>query len=289
MSKYIIITGLFMITSFGLFALSSIHAQTSTPEPTPYQLLAPIPLKGCTGAAGEKCTTNTADFIPGLFKLGIMLATGLAVIMLIYAGIQYMSTDAWGEKNEAKNTINNALLGLFLTMSAWLILNTINPDLVNFNLNIKPLEIKKTLIPGEPVGIPSGNCTDCVNIGVPAKTAAQNGCKGTGLCQISAAFNSKLISLNNKSPLKVTEAYPPTVKHDDPCHDSGSCVDAILTFGANSATNVKKFIADASASGLNATFEVLSQIRYVELTRAGVPSTNIMVNPKANGEHFHIK
>jgi len=68
----------------------------------------------------------------------------LAVIMIIWGGIQYMSTDAISGKSEAKNTIQNAIWGLLLAISAWLILNTINPDLVKFNLNIEPIKPSTT-------------------------------------------------------------------------------------------------------------------------------------------------
>lgn len=104
---------------------------------TEYHLLAPIPV-GNNNTVVE--TTNAQTFIPGLVRLVIMLATGLATLFIIYGGIQYMSTDAFSGKEDAKNTIENALWGLFLVMSAWLILNTINPNLVKFDLSIERQE-----------------------------------------------------------------------------------------------------------------------------------------------------
>lgn len=126
------------IALFSTAAFSTVLAQYPTPKPTEYKLLEPIPqlLK-----QNSTDSTDTATFIPGLFRLAISLATGLAVLMLIYGGIQYMSTDAWGEKNEAKGTIQNAIVGLLLTLSAWLIIATINPQLVKFDLNIERIEM----------------------------------------------------------------------------------------------------------------------------------------------------
>ena len=74
--------------------------------------------------------------IIGIFNLIIAIAGGLAVLKIIYGGIQYMSTDAFGAKNEAKDTIKNAIWGLLLAISAWLILYTVNPNLVEINLDI---------------------------------------------------------------------------------------------------------------------------------------------------------
>ena len=104
---------------------------------TDYELLAPLP-----GYVED--ITTAGPYIEGIFTLIIAVAVGLAVLMIIFGGIKYMSTDAIGGKSDAKSTIQNALWGLLLAISAWLILNTINPDLVNFNLNPEPIIIEDT-------------------------------------------------------------------------------------------------------------------------------------------------
>lgn len=130
----LLITLLLVVSGGLLVNVSPVLAQ----EGIDYKLLEPIPqlLK-----AGSEDTTNTAIYIQGLVKLMIAIATGLAVIMLIFAGIKYMSTDAFGVKEEAKGVIENALWGLFLAMSAWIILNTINPKLVTFDLSIEKQDL----------------------------------------------------------------------------------------------------------------------------------------------------
>ena len=137
------------------FILYSIPALAQTQPtyvtPTPYELLAPIPLNGPD--AGNTTVTTTKDYLPGLVKLVIAIAGALAVVRIIFGGIKYMSTDAFTGKEEAKGTISNALWGLGLVMSAWLILYTINPKLVEINLTIPPLEIS-TPTPG--VGVTGG-------------------------------------------------------------------------------------------------------------------------------------
>jgi hypothetical protein len=108
-----------------------------TQAQTTYRLLAPLPLAetDCTGSAGEECQTTTSPYIRGVFILVIGLAGVLAVVKIIFGGIQYMSTDAFSGKSDAKETINNAIWGLLLVIGAWLILSTINPKLVSFNLD----------------------------------------------------------------------------------------------------------------------------------------------------------
>ncbi|OHA91037.1 MAG: hypothetical protein A2832_01310 [Candidatus Zambryskibacteria bacterium RIFCSPHIGHO2_01_FULL_44_22b] len=111
-------------------------------QATEYGLLAPLP--GVT-VAGSQATSTFATYIPGIFNLIIGIAGVLAVVMIIYGGIQYMSTDAFQGKSDAKNTISNAIWGLILTISAWLILYTVNPNLVNFNLNIEKQDLGAAL------------------------------------------------------------------------------------------------------------------------------------------------
>ncbi len=120
-------------------SLSTTPVMAQAPKATEYNLLAPIPL---TNPQTVDSKASTATYIPGLFRLMIAIATGLAVLMLIYAGIKYMSTDAFGGKEEAKGIISNALWGLLLAISAWLIVFTVNPNLVKFDLKIPVQEIK---------------------------------------------------------------------------------------------------------------------------------------------------
>jgi len=127
---------------FLLFALCYLlSANTSVVAQTDYTLLAPIPLEGLEGGDTEE--TTPGPYIEGVFTLIIAIAGGLAVIKIIFGGIKYMSTDAFTGKSDAKETIQNALWGLLLVISSWLILSTINEDLVNFNLEI-PTETTQT-------------------------------------------------------------------------------------------------------------------------------------------------
>ena len=69
-----------------------------------------------------------------LFRIGIILAALLAVIMVAIGGVQYMTTDAVSGKSEGKDRIFNAVLGLILALLIWVILNEINPRIIQ-NLN----------------------------------------------------------------------------------------------------------------------------------------------------------
>lgn len=118
-----------------LLALAILFVSTPAWAQTEYKLLAPLDGYVKTTEGGK---VTAANYISGIFTLIIAVAGGLAVIMIVFGGIQYMSTDAFQGKSEAKNTISNAIWGLLLALSAWLILHTINPDLIKFDLRIPP-------------------------------------------------------------------------------------------------------------------------------------------------------
>ncbi len=102
-----------------------------------YCLLAPLP--GITEI--NPATTNLADYLNIVIKFTIGFAGALAVIMIVLGGIQYMSTDAISGKSEGKDRITYALGGLLLALASYLILNTINPNLVNLHLGIQGTSI----------------------------------------------------------------------------------------------------------------------------------------------------
>ena len=115
-----------------------------------YTVLAPLP--GTTDCGDNiadpgydpgtfECKTTLEKYLPGLFNLLIGLAAVFAVLMIVIGGIQYMSSDALSGKEDGKTRIWNAVKGLVLVIGAWLILYTVNPNLLNLNLNVAPVTI----------------------------------------------------------------------------------------------------------------------------------------------------
>lgn len=78
--------------------------------------------------------STLAEFFSGIFYTAIAIGAILAVMRLGYAGIVYMTTDLPGMKTSSKGIISNAVLGLLLLLSVWLILNQINPEILNLDI-----------------------------------------------------------------------------------------------------------------------------------------------------------
>jgi hypothetical protein len=136
----------FLITILFCFALPP----TVFSQQLEYAPLSPIP---GTVLSDQNKTTNITMYLIGMFRLIIGVAGALAVVMIVIGGIQYMSTDAIYGKSEGKEKIKKALSGLLLAIMSWLILNTINPEI----LKIK-FDFKKT------TGAPSGSSTTTPNV-----------------------------------------------------------------------------------------------------------------------------
>jgi hypothetical protein len=80
------------------------------------------------------------ELLNSVYKILIALGSLFAVVMFVYAGIVYMSSEVVGTKADARSRLMRSLWGLLLLIGAWVILYTINPQLVIFNggLNAVP-------------------------------------------------------------------------------------------------------------------------------------------------------
>lgn len=84
---------------------------------------------------GKTKFENIGDFIQNIYRYSIILAGFLAVIMIIVGGIQISTSGGSPERiTSAKKRIGGAVAGLFLAVFSFVILNTINPYLVNLRL-----------------------------------------------------------------------------------------------------------------------------------------------------------
>lgn len=71
------------------------------------------------------------DLLIALYRFGLSIVGISALMMVLYGGVLYMTAgDNQGRLGKAKTSMGNALFGLVLALVAYLILFTINPDLV---------------------------------------------------------------------------------------------------------------------------------------------------------------
>ena len=88
--------------------------------------------------------TELPSYIKYLFIFGLGAITILALAQMMSGGIQYiLAAGNIAKHEEAKDTIQQALLGLGLLLTSYLLLRTINPDLVNLkNPTLTPVQFR---------------------------------------------------------------------------------------------------------------------------------------------------
>lgn len=130
------------------------HAQQKEPDyaPLTFKSQVGIPFSnifsGADTAVGEyiastgKMVSNLLpNYIKAVYDYGLAVAGILATIVLMGGGLLWLtSTGNESRSSKAKELITGGLSGLVLLLSSWLLLNTINPQLLEF----KPIVTKIT-------------------------------------------------------------------------------------------------------------------------------------------------
>jgi hypothetical protein len=89
-----------------------------------------------------------ADYIVSVYRYAVFLGSILSIFLLMIGGIQWLiSKGDSAQINAARKRITNAVIGLILIVSSYIILTSINPDLTQLN----PLHIP--VVENEPYGI----------------------------------------------------------------------------------------------------------------------------------------
>lgn len=115
------------------------------PGKTAYGFVALENFSGSRKLAEAYNTPELGPFMNRVFVGAISLGAILAVLRLAWAGFTYMASDLPGVKSNAKEIINDTLLGLFLLLAIWLILYQINPDILSLKININASSQQETV------------------------------------------------------------------------------------------------------------------------------------------------
>lgn len=117
----------------------------STGVMTDFKALAPIP--GLTGDATGKSTSvlssnSLAEFFNNLYIYAIGMAAAIAVIQIIYAGLEiaFFNKDNVSKLMDSKGRIAQSIYGLILIFSPVVVFSIINPSILNLELNLQPLD-----------------------------------------------------------------------------------------------------------------------------------------------------
>ncbi len=164
--------------------------------------------------------TTFQAYVEGIYRLGLVLIILSSVFMLVIGGFTYLtSAGNTAAISSAKHIITGALIGLVLALVSYIILNTINPDLVNVNVStLQPVTTGGTVGSGGPgggggtVGGGTGGGGSCTPIPdsqlVTFPASATNGSPERALASTVANFLAmRAEALKVGIDLKVSDGY----------------------------------------------------------------------------------
>jgi hypothetical protein len=84
------------------------------------------------GTEGADPAQGIPELVAFVYTVGLWLVGAAAFMQITLGGVQWLlAAGKPGQIEKAKSRITNAIFGLILLLSSYVILNTINPDLVN--------------------------------------------------------------------------------------------------------------------------------------------------------------
>lgn len=245
-------TQVFILASF--FLISGFFFFVSDVSALDYQLLEKIP--GTNGISGS----NLPDYISAIYKVALVVVTLSAVLMLSIGGFMYLtSAGNTSSISTAKGIIYDSLIGLVIALSAWLILYTINPDLVEITLTPLPaaeiVNIPRPVL-GDPNAAPSGSDAEVATFilsSAPFVTLDNVGdCRDTSGVSVtpqrnmaSIASGERAVACNNKC------GAPNNIACTDTTKLSRTMLDAIAKVGSATGPGIN-FRINSIAGGPHA-------------------------------------
>jgi len=171
---------------------------------------------------GKMNSDLLARYIKAFYNYGLTIAGILATLVLMGGGVIWLASggDA-GKVGQAKEMIFGSIIGMVILVCAWIILNTINPSLVNLKSVITPVIKKVTYCcdatKGNQLMDKEGNC---VNGGV--KCGEGETCMNRGFNPNGAANSFACINPGNSFCCEFESMdfkYCGSVKTGRPCSD----------------------------------------------------------------------
>ena len=101
-----------------------------------------VPLAPISGLTTVQPTdAGLSTFFNNLYKYLIGLSAALAVIMIVWGGLEISTQDSVSKQGEGKEKIRGALFGLALVLSPVLVFTIINPKILNLSVGLEKLNV----------------------------------------------------------------------------------------------------------------------------------------------------
>ncbi|MBU6214324.1 hypothetical protein KGM48_00555 [Patescibacteria group bacterium] len=210
---------------FAMLCAAPVVFAESSPSPAapgaPSGFVALAPILGLTDANSTSVINSGsfANFFNNLYKYLIGLAAILAIIEIIWGGLEISTQDSVSKQSNGKERITQAIIGLILVLSPVLVFSIINPSILNLSLGIDKLD---TVTPASNNSDGStGNQPSVIDPASGCNVVGSNGLFKTASCPNQAAANS--FNCNDPALSQVV----PACKSIDPI--THACLDQTIT------------------------------------------------------------
>jgi hypothetical protein len=248
-----------------LFAYAPAFAQSPSPDYSKAGVSTQIETYLCnptdtTGGILYKCINQ-------IYKFAIVVASVMGVFFIVIAGYVYMSAEGNSESTtKAKDILVSTITALVILFGGYALLNTINPDLVQFHGNtLQPVNIAAPAVTTvTPVttacnqtfgGSASVGCSGSSCVNVSSYTSSHDCSSNGGVCLLSQQAAQKAQNLINnfnqagagctlKISAAIESATGPSISS---CHSNGTCADFNLI--PYNSTCAQAFYNAAQAAG----------------------------------------
>lgn len=194
--KIIVILFLLVFLSLPFFA----SAQTTGPFNY-------VPLEKIPGS--DKETSGVTDFytyVSAIYKFGIWAVGIVALFMLVFGGYTYITSAGNNSSMEtAKKIITDAIVGIIMALTAYLLLYVINPDLVRMKKLAPVAGIPGAQVPVTPVpGVPGAGTCSTLSTGPCSVESLRSTCfssdpeKWSAICNKESGGKETLVSNTDK-------------------------------------------------------------------------------------------
>jgi len=226
-------------------------------------VLSPFILGPMTAFAAQAVAKTPAGLISVLIWWAFRLAGILAFVMIVYAGFQYLvSGGNTAQQKDAQERIMNAIIGIVLLFAFYIILYTINPDILKTQNGLPSSDSNNSITPNLPDSEApnynvSKNLVNIIDMGIPVAINTL----GSTEAYLDKTLADILLTLKDEEPPWVVtdacidpECHSTSINrddHPDSCHLDGTCVDIDITSG-----NHNDLINILNDAGLNVLDEV---------------------------------
>ncbi|MFZ2593856.1 MAG: hypothetical protein WAX38_03740 [Minisyncoccia bacterium] len=91
---------------------------------------------------------SIGPFLNAIFKMSISIGGVVAVSQFVYGGLVYMMSESGAvQMGESKGRMTNAVLGLLMLLSTYIIFQQINPDMLKLSVEPVPIQANPNATP----------------------------------------------------------------------------------------------------------------------------------------------